>query len=113
MIKYIYREKYLRIDENKEYWTAWSEELFLDREELERSLQEVIEIDKRRTVGYSRTVGYEIQEIEPVGMDIEGLVNDYGEYEDYTVAVGDTKIDRTIINNYKGQRIRVHIEVLD
>lgn len=115
MKKYSYRQQFKKIKEDGSlYWQNWSEELFDNKEDIEHYLIEEIKEGSKGHRGVCVVaVDYEIKEVEIKNMEIEGDVSDYGEYEDYTVLVGDTRIEDLIINKFKGQKIKMLIEVIE
>lgn len=120
MIKYSYRIKSKQMKGNpedigREIWDEWSSELFSDRNCLIQMLDEEFKNNQENSNQWRfyAHVCYEIKEVEINNMTIEGIVSDWGEYEDYTVQVGDQKIERLIIDKFKGQKIKINIEVLE
>ena len=117
MIKYQYRSKLLRIKDKTEFFDKWSDELFLDRKLLEENLDKEIQDSKKQIQNkyppHIIPISYEIKEVEINKLTVEELVDDYGSYEDYTVMVGDERIRDIIIDKFRGQKIRVSIEVIE
>jgi hypothetical protein len=111
MIKYSYREKLQKLQDNSVIWDDWSEELFNTKEEIDKIMQEEYEYQNKNHFHGWVIIDYKIKEVEISNLSIEGNVENYGEYEDYTVCVGDIDIARMIINKFKGQKIKVHIDV--
>ena len=115
MIKYSYKWKLEIHKKVKEiFWSEWSEDLYADKFELQNKLdKEILEGERDKSFRFDVPIAYEIKEVEVNNLEIEGIVDDYGSYEDYTVTVGETRILELIIDKFRGQRIKIYIEIIE
>lgn len=123
MIKYKVQEKVDEKDERGIQWREPDEKLFNSKEEAIKFEEKCIK-DRRKQIdalteaqrqGWVEILDYKIVEHDvKEKIIIEGIVGDNGDsWEDYRVLVDNRNIDGLIGYNYKGNKVKVTIEIIE
>lgn len=123
MIKYKIQEKVDEKDERGIQWREPNESLFNSKEEaieyeekhMQKRRKQIDELTETQRQEWVELLDYKIIEHEiKEKVVVEGLVGDNGDtWEDYRVLVNNKSIDGIIEHNYKGNKIKVTIEVVE